>query len=595
MRARRLRHLGLISGDSSMTATSSGSEESDDAQHKQKQQRIDNESDLEVVLNNNDPLETDTKLASNCLTQRSRLLNDIEKQQLENRINQNDKDTGIMMADTNSSSEICDMETDENHEINKKFDDTASIENMETDDIVQQPIETTIKPTDRPVSDELKELEAEICLSRILDAFWADHCEGNIILTDTAAFYKEMADEGNTMHFNDLICQIITEVIDKYFNGDCIGVKMSANYSAYEKELLAAMDTKDESTDTESSPSTAGSNCSIPKLMPHNLPTHAAVTHLIHAFNRCAHEQDRYNSTRNRNKFESIILNAIAAIRKQLVSTTILLLDGTIVKNEDVPMFQQCRSVLLTLLIENEVPSDFFNLLFYESYQKFESFKIIFERLLINLFLDMQCRVIAKTIDMAPINLLRQLTEMTVDRARPICDLITSLSNFNPNVCSGIEGRQIVKCSFLGPFLSLSVFSEENPKLAEDANEDWEVAFGETIRLQLDHMRGQMHGVFHSLLRSTENRNQVLNYLSKIINSNEKRTQFHAEDKKLARDGFMLNVMSVLQKLSLKIKLDRIDPNYPFNDKSLITIEKDTKLRFDETEYKNWISSASKF
>lgn len=108
-------------------------------------------------------------------------------------------------------------------------------------------------------------------------------------------------------------------------------------------------------------------------------------------------------------------------------------------------------------------------------------------------------------------------------------------------------------------------------------------------------MRGQLHSIFHSLVRCPDNRTQVLKYLSQILLSNEKRTQFHSEEKKLGRDGFMLNVMSVLQKLSIKIKLDRVDPKYPFNDKSLISIEKDTKIRFDENEYKNWVSSASKF
>lgn len=107
-------------------------------------------------------------------------------------------------------------------------------------------------------------------------------------------------------------------------------------------------------------------------------------------------------------------------------------------------------------------------------------------------------------------------------------------------------------------------------------------------------MRGQLHAIFHNLVRSPDNRTQVLKYLSQILLSNEKRTQFQSEEKKLGRDGFMLNVMSVLQKLSLKIKLDRIDPKYPFNSKSLISIEKDTKIRFDDTEYKKWISSASK-
>lgn len=107
-------------------------------------------------------------------------------------------------------------------------------------------------------------------------------------------------------------------------------------------------------------------------------------------------------------------------------------------------------------------------------------------------------------------------------------------------------------------------------------------------------MRNQLHTIFHNLLKNVENRNNVLNYFSQILQSNEKRTQFQTDEKKLSRDGFMLNLMTVLQKLSVKIKLERVDPKYPFRDDSLVNIEKDTKLRFDETEYKNWVSSPCK-
>lgn len=103
-----------------------------------------------------------------------------------------------------------------------------------------------------------------------------------------------------------------------------------------------------------------------------------------------------------------------------------------------------------------------------------------------------------------------------------------------------------------------------------------------------------MHDVFHNLLKNLESRHGVLMYFSNILKRNKKRTQFHSDEKKLSRDGFMLNVMSVLQKLSLKIKLERVDPKYPYHFESLVVIEKDTKLRFDDSEYRNWISSGSK-
>lgn len=104
-------------------------------------------------------------------------------------------------------------------------------------------------------------------------------------------------------------------------------------------------------------------------------------------------------------------------------------------------------------------------------------------------------------------------------------------------------------------------------------------------------MRGNLHTIFHNLLKNGDIRNKVLEYFSGILLNNEKRTQFHSDEKKLARDGFMLNLMMVLQKLSIKIKLERVDPRYPFRSDAFVDIKKDTKLRFDDTEFNKWISS----
>lgn len=97
------------------------------------------------------------------------------------------------------------------------------------------------------------------------------------------------------------------------------------------------------------------------------------------------------------------------------------------------------------------------------------------------------------------------------------------------------------------------------------------------------------------MLKNVESRNNVLMFFSIIFKHNDKRTQFQADEKTLARDGFMLNVLSVLQKLSIKIKLDRVDPMYPFHWESKIFIQKDTKLRFNETEYTEWVDKLSEY
>lgn len=106
---------------------------------------------------------------------------------------------------------------------------------------------------------------------------------------------------------------------------------------------------------------------------------------------------------------------------------------------------------------------------------------------------------------------------------------------------------------------------------------------------QLFTMRQLMHSVFHSLLVNANTRPKTLDYISQILRHNERRVQFASDEKLLARDGFAINLMCVLQQLSVKIKLDRIDSQYPFYKNSLIFIEQDTKLRFTEEEYKQFL------
>lgn len=111
----------------------------------------------------------------------SRLLREFEKQR-DNSLNQNVE----LELVTNS------MDTDEIME--RTADVDSGIENMETDDctstaVADQPEAT--KPSNTPVATKPDRTnEAEICLSRILNAFWADHCEGHIIVQEAALAHK---------------------------------------------------------------------------------------------------------------------------------------------------------------------------------------------------------------------------------------------------------------------------------------------------------------------------------------------------------------------------------------------------------------------
>lgn len=509
MRARRLRRLGLIGGDTSSAAVATSStdntivnttelteniakssntaaknicpefEERDENQHKQKLQKFDNEVEMEFALNNNEPplrLNSDTKMVSNHLTQRSRLLDEIEKQ---NKLNQNEtKSTEITRQDV-------EMEAEDSTP-NKSIEGDSGIENMETDELPPA-VESSLVPKTPIIeqvvlTQEAKEREAEICLSHILDAFWLDHCEGSIIVSETAAFYKDVViDEDNPIQFDDLAFQIINEIVAQYFDGKRIDFKASGSDSTTKSQLSGVTGSNEpERMDTNET------SCSTtPNLKPHNLPDHGALTYLIQAYLRCCHEQERYSTARNRQKFGSIVLYVVAQVKKLLISSAKLLLNGTMVKQlRSSTHAQTHRSILLKMMYDDAVPSDFLCLLIEETHKEPKTFAKIFGTLIQNLYIDMQSRVVSKNIDTSPINILKQLLDITVNgNTRPICNLVCELQNFCPTLCTATQGREIVKVSYLGPFLSLSVFSEENPKLAEDVDENWEETFGNSLRM----------------------------------------------------------------------------------------------------------------
>lgn len=86
----------------------------------------------------------------------------------------------------------------------------------------------------------------------------------------------------------------------------------------------------------------------------------------------------------------------------------------------------------------------------------------------------------------------------------------------------------------------------------------------------------------------------MLAYLATLLRHNEKRSQLQNEERSLAGDGFMLNLLSVLQMLAVRIKLDKIDVLYPFHPSCLVEIKNDTRLRFTSQEVATWLEELSK-
>lgn len=501
MRARRLRRLGLIGGGSAASQPAestladatqtveannvsktvdnvSSSQETDDKstnEHRQKQLKFDNDATMQQDsggLNNN---ETVGKASTN--QQRSRLLDEIEKQRIENTINQNiesapETTTQNMETDEIVLSIVADPRTN---------DGDSGIENMETDDVTTVVVTPAIVDVEAEIGIKLK--ENETCLSRILDAFWSEQCEGQIIVSETADCYKEFIDAtANAIDFDGLSFQIITEIIAQYFDGKRIDFKNS-----HTSTPVHVKSRRKQTNDLENDANrmdTNELNCVTPNLVPHNLPEHGACTYLMQAYQRSCIEYERYNSVKNQKKFGRFVLTMIFAVKWQLIRTTVQLLNGAFATRSSSKSY---RSVLLDMLYDETIPFDFLRHLVEEASHNGDNIGKTFGLLFNNLFTDMQSRVVGKKIDMAPINVLSQLLDITITvpggtTQRPFCNLVAKLYNFYPRLCTNTPGREIVKVSYLGPFQSLSVFSEENPKLFEDVDDDWESNLGITLQ-----------------------------------------------------------------------------------------------------------------
>lgn len=341
------------------------------------------------------------------------------------------------------------METDEHC-----YEAVKAIESMETDDnhhsTIKQP-ETEFQPEEPTVD------ERTLSLSRILDAFWDDNCVGKIIVSDTA--YNRSEDDANaSINYEDLASQILVEISMEYFNGRLVDVKDSP-----------------ESDKWKASTSSDGS-CPLPMMRPFNPANDAVFKYFMGAYTRCEQEVLKYNDTQSFKKIESLtVLNTlkmISNVKQQIVRYTIMLLANKLRPMAKDSIKNSEKSPLVKLLLENEIPSDFLRSIVDEAFKKPSNFNTIFGDVVNNLNIYMQCNAATDAkICTTPIFALNELLNVTLidePNVRPICNLIAKKKNFYPTLTTEFTGREITKTSFLGPFLSLSVFSEDNPRILDD-------------------------------------------------------------------------------------------------------------------------------
>jgi len=194
---------------------------------------------------------------------------------------------------------------------------------------------------------------------------------------------------------------------------------------------------------------------------------------------------------------------------------------------------------------------------------------------------------------------LMELCEIKVPgtKNRPICQLLTEMDEWLPEeVASSRGGRELPTVSALGPFLSISVFPEEDPAVAEahfnpPVNKATIRMTAMQLQQDLEYLRSYMHKVFYAILLNSASRDATLKYIAEVLQRNIRRQQMQVNERTVAGDGFMLNLLSVMQHLSAKVSLNQVDFFYLHSKEHsrLPQIAKDdARMKMDGREAEKW-------
>lgn len=210
------------------------------------------------------------------------------------------------------------------------------------------------------------------------------------------------------------------------------------------------------------SPSPVGT-CPIPLLTMKNPeittqePIVLAINFLMDSYNRVSVEE------RNQPKKSSIppLSEVLSELRSQIIHYTTLIVQGYIF---DVSVGDNSTSHLFNSILQQSIPRGFLTELVTRTYTNEKVFSNVFSPILQGLFKMMQNASIVGDEHRLPIQTLFELADIRCG-SRPICTLITKQIQFNPEVATPSLGREFMRTSFMGPFLCVSVFAEDEPKV----------------------------------------------------------------------------------------------------------------------------------
>lgn len=497
---------------------------------------------------------------------------------------------------TNNESPSCSrrslsMEVDDSSERNSQIDQQQ--EPMEIEDSDSSP--ARVKTRSRTVScSEINDDQLRQITAKILQVSWSDESAGGIFVPSVAAALLDNPKLSVQELASLAIFDILTMISD---NIDPLDQKVRAIAEISKKP---SDDRVDDLLSSAGSSKTEGGtekpDCPTPTLPVPKMPAQGlAISYLLRFYNHI----NLYEREFSKKCSEAPLSELLPRLRIIIVNHIVLVLQGKF------DLEKSNSSPLLPYILIGNTPVGLIPELLQLTYLDQTRFKEVFVPIIMGIREEMR-RCVSPAVFRGPGSLsrdpgvplraLRSLCDLRVGpkhALRPICALIATLPSLCPDSITTAPGREIAKVSFMGPFFGISLFAEENPRLAErvfgSSTNDRSLTFA--LQREVEICRNTVHIICHNILLSVDARNPFLNYFATLLQRNERRAQLHTDERSVAGDGFMLNVCSVLQLLSVRIKMERVYPMYVFQQDAWITIIDETRLSFTSSEAQNWLDT----
>ncbi|CAH0588924.1 unnamed protein product [Chrysodeixis includens] len=440
---------------------------------------------------------------------------------------------------------------------------------------------------------ELTEEQLRNIIAKILQVSWSEDSAGGIFVPSVAAALLDNPKLSLDELASGALIDVITQIAD---GSDPLNQKLIAITETTKRPSEDCGDDMLTSGPVGSETETDKADCPTPSLpLPKTIPTQGlAVSYIIRFYTNI----NSYEREYSKKSSEPPLSDLLQSLRTLLVNHLVLVLRGEF-------DLERCRkSALLPYMLVVSPPTGLIPELLLATYSDREVFEEVFTPLVLGIREEMRRAVSplggrGACGSGGALRALRALCELRAGprhARRPLAELLARLPSLCPDPVTTAPGREIARVSFLGPFFAISLFAEENPRLAERlftmGSGDRSLAFA--LQREVEASRNTLHNICHNILLCPDAREPLLNYFAALLQRNERRAQLQTDERSLAGDGFMLNVCSVLQLLSVRIKLERVYPLYTFQPGSWVNVRDETRLYFTAQEAQDWLDSLNK-